>query len=56
MKRKIIFSQQNYNIIKEQLDINTMVNILCDMKNMSHIIIKKSPNVKYIRTILWIKK
>ena len=52
VKRRKIFSEENLNNIKEELDTNELVNILCNMKNMSYDIIVKSPRIKYIETIL----
>jgi hypothetical protein len=50
MKRK------NLKIInKEEInvsEINSLADILCDMKKMSSYIVTKSPRIKYIETII----
>jgi len=33
-------------------EINSLANILCNMKKMSSYIVTKSPRIKYIETIL----
>jgi hypothetical protein len=55
-KRKLVsyekYEEENFDIIKEKLDTNDMAKILCDMKNKPYHIIRKSPRIKYIETIL----
>jgi hypothetical protein len=52
VKRRKIFTEQKLNTIKDKLDTNEVANILNDMKNMPYHIIRKSPRIKYIETIL----
>jgi len=52
VKRRKIFTEQKLNTIKDKLDTNDMAKILCDMKNKPYHIIRKSPRIKYIETIL----
>lgn len=52
VKRRKIFTEENFDIIKDKLDTNDMANILCDMKNKPYHIIRKSPRIKYIETVI----
>jgi len=55
MKRRRVFTNKNLKIIRKKIEvseINSLADILCNMKKMSYHIVTYTPRCKYIETII----